>query len=123
MALMERLKMPSLAIRIGLAVGIIIIGIVIWTKVMARWGNGSPPAAYPVDQQADLIVVNKAARHLVLMRQGRVLAAMLFLWGPVLTRAPNGVRAIRKPPKGVIGLMGVTLIHVFISVYIFPIPI
>jgi len=100
MALMERLKIPSLVIRIGLAVGIIIIGIVIWTNVMARWGNGSPPAPYPADQQADLIVVNKAARHLVLMRQGRVIGSYAVSLGAGADQGAKRREGDKKTPEG-----------------------
>lgn len=97
---MERLKIPSLAIRIGLAVGIIIIGIVIWSKVMARWGSGSPPAPYPADQQADLIVVNKAARHLVLIRQGRVIGRYAVSLGSGADQGAKRREGDKKTPEG-----------------------
>lgn len=44
------------------------LGAVAYTKLAARLAPGTPPAMAPLDQQADRIVVSKAARSLTLMR-------------------------------------------------------
>lgn len=39
-----------------------------YTRAMAKWGSGEPPTSFPLAEQADLIVVHKAAHTLTLMR-------------------------------------------------------
>lgn len=57
-------------LRATLFIGVILFVLLVWTKSMTKWGHGSPPALFPTDQQANLIVVHKGERQLVLMRDG-----------------------------------------------------
>ncbi|WP_353613749.1 L,D-transpeptidase family protein [Mangrovibacter phragmitis] len=70
---MKLTRFSSPALRLGVIAMVIAIGLFFWTKVMARWGHDTPPAYLPAEQQADLVVVNKAARKLSLLREGVVI--------------------------------------------------
>lgn len=48
--------------------------VVAYTQVMARVASGTPPEMEVSELQADFVLVEKAARHLTLMRDGTVLA-------------------------------------------------
>lgn len=57
-------------LHISLVVLLLIAGGFGYTRVMARIGSGTPPAMAAVAEQADLILVDKSARTLRLMRGG-----------------------------------------------------
>ena len=46
----------------------IILCLLIYTRIMAKWGHSMPPARQPDAQQADLIIIHKASRSLTLLR-------------------------------------------------------
>ncbi|WP_341367021.1 L,D-transpeptidase family protein [Yoonia sp. BS5-3] len=44
-----------------------------YTQVMLRKGSGTPPPMAPMEQQADMVFVDKSDRALVLLRNGEVI--------------------------------------------------
>ena len=50
------------------------LGVAVYTQVAMRTAHGTPPPMAAAQDQADAVVVDKAARRLTLMREGAVLA-------------------------------------------------
>ncbi|MDU8926006.1 L,D-transpeptidase family protein [Alisedimentitalea sp. MJ-SS2] len=48
-------------------------GVLIYSKGMAQAGSGAPPALVAAKQRADAVIVDKPARELMLLRQGKVI--------------------------------------------------
>ncbi|SDX16759.1 L,D-transpeptidase family protein [Litoreibacter albidus] len=63
----------SRLIRISLLIATLAVGVVGYTKVMARVGSGTPPDAAPISQQADEIRVIKSTREMHLLRDGKTI--------------------------------------------------
>jgi murein L,D-transpeptidase YafK len=73
--------MPRL-IRLTLAAAVLALGVVGYTKAMARIGSGTPPPMAAPQDQADAVLVLKATRELHLLRDGAVIRRYDIVLGP-----------------------------------------
>lgn len=90
----------TLMIRPLITSGVIVLMLVAWTLVMAKWGYGSPPPQFPADEQADLIVVHKAQRRLLLMHQKHIIARYSISLGPGAGDGAKEREGDKKTPEG-----------------------
>ncbi|WP_339107196.1 L,D-transpeptidase family protein [Thioclava sp. GXIMD4216] len=86
---------PKLVLAIGCA-----IALPAYTKIMARIGSGTPPAMAATAQQADLVVVSKPDRQMVLMRQGQILKRYPVTFGAHWQDGPKQVEGDERTPEG-----------------------
>ncbi|MDK9354854.1 L,D-transpeptidase family protein [Lelliottia sp. V106_10] len=84
----------------GSALLLIILCLLIYTRIMAKWGHATPPATLPATQQADLIIVHKASRSLTLMRQGISFASYPVSLGRNADAGPKQREGDKKTPQG-----------------------
>ncbi|GAA3086539.1 L,D-transpeptidase family protein [Rhizobium viscosum] len=78
----------------------IVLGVLAYTKVMARVGSGSPPADAPLEQQADLIRVHKSERSMVLLRGDTPLSTYRISLGSAADEGPKQREGDEKTPEG-----------------------
>jgi murein L,D-transpeptidase YafK len=67
---------------------------------MARFGSGSPPPMAPVEQQADLVEVNKSRRTLTLVRGGLLIATFPVVFGAAADAGPKRQEGDKRTPEG-----------------------
>ncbi len=72
--------------RFALLLIALVVGTVSYTQVALRVGSGTPPPMVAAGQQADRVIVDKAARQLTLMRDGAEIASYAVSLGG----APSG---------------------------------
>lgn len=79
---------------------LVVMCLIAYTLMMAKRGYDTPPTLLPEAQQADLIVVHKAAHRLVLLHQGEMLASYPVSLGPGASNGPKRQEGDRKTPEG-----------------------
>lgn len=84
----------------GPAILIFVMCLTVYTKLMAKWGYGTPPALAPVVEQADLIVVHKHDRSLILMRSGEIIASYSISLGSGADDGPKYREGDKRTPQG-----------------------
>lgn len=83
----------------GLAMLMLAMCLVVYTKLMAKWGSGIPPELVSVVEQADLIVVDKHERSLVLMRAGTPIARYSISLGSGADDGPKHREGDKRTPQ------------------------
>ncbi|AWD21569.1 L,D-transpeptidase family protein [Fuscovulum blasticum] len=73
---------------------------VAYTKAAARLLPGTPPAMAPADRQADLVLVEKSARRLTLLRNGQPLAEYRISLGAAADAGPKAQEGDERTPEG-----------------------
>ncbi|QTF07572.1 L,D-transpeptidase family protein [Brenneria izadpanahii] len=81
-------------------VACILFGLYAYTLAMARLGSGTPPESAPADRLADRIIVYKAKRVLLLMKDGKELARYHIALGRAADRGPKRRDGDKKTPEG-----------------------
>jgi murein L,D-transpeptidase YafK len=79
---------------------VIAISLAGYTQVMAKRGYDTSPIMLPTAQQADLIIVHKAERSLVLMRHGTPIAHYSISLGRNADTGPKQREGDKKTPQG-----------------------
>lgn len=78
----------------------IIVGTTVWTLAARKWGHATPPSPLPIDEQATLVVVNKAARRLDLFHDSTLLASYPISLGQGADKGPKQREGDKKTPAG-----------------------
>lgn len=92
----KRTKYLSVIVLLALVLPVGVFG---YTKVLGRYGSGSVPPMAALDQQADRIVVHKAAREMQLLRGDIVLGTYKVALGS----APTGHKRQEGDEKTPVG--------------------
>lgn len=79
---------------------VITIDLAGYTQVMAKWGYNASPIMLPTAQQADLIIVHKAERSLVLMHHGIPITRYAISLGRNAAPGPKQSEGDKKTPQG-----------------------
>ncbi|KAA8995761.1 L,D-transpeptidase family protein [Affinibrenneria salicis] len=87
-------------VRTGVIIVCTLFGLYAYTFAMARWGHGTPPAAAAAGQQADQILVHKAERSLLLMKDGQILARYPIALGRAADHGAKSRDGDKKTPEG-----------------------
>lgn len=80
------------------AAAVLAVALVGYTKVMARIGSGTPPAAAAV--QADMIVVSKTDKRMYLLRDGQPLRSYRIAMGTNWDQGHKQQQGDERTPEG-----------------------
>ncbi|MFV0624294.1 murein L,D-transpeptidase family protein [Sphingomonas sp. ac-8] len=80
--------------------GVLVVGAIGYTLVMARIGSGTAPAMAPAERQADRILVSKADRRLHLLRSGVPIRTYRIVMGANWDQGAKRQEGDERTPEG-----------------------